>query len=90
MEEIVANKEYSDVNTDNRFCKLKHLQLQYLLLDSAQEVIFIELPSLKLLHLEDCLKLRAFIFDGKSESITIHKETEEKGWKENLETAVKY
>lgn len=91
MEEIVTKIDCSEENTDNIFCKLKHLQLQYLpSLVRFCSGSYIEFPLLELLHLEDCTKMGTFIFDSKSESVTIGKQTEERDLKENVETDVQY
>ncbi|KAL6286198.1 hypothetical protein ACE6H2_010588 [Prunus campanulata] len=91
MEEIVSTSENGQEHTDKMFCKLKHLQLQYL--PSFTRFCsghYIEFPSLELLHIEDCPKLGTFIFNARSESITIGKQTEERDSKENLETVIPY
>ncbi|CAN6726165.1 unnamed protein product [Malus baccata var. baccata] len=83
MEEIVGEKEE---NTDGMFCKLKHLWLQHLPnLTKFSSGSYIEFPSLELLDLDDCPKLEIFIFDAKSENITINKERREIDSKENFE-----
>ncbi|KAL6285136.1 hypothetical protein ACE6H2_009526 [Prunus campanulata] len=78
MEEILTNIGSSEENTDNIFPKLKHLQLQHLpSLTRFCSGSYVEFPSLELLHLEDCSELGVFIFQSKSENVTVGRQTEE-------------
>ncbi|BFG23919.1 hypothetical protein CerSpe_101920 [Prunus speciosa] len=78
MEEILTNIGSNEENTDNIFPKLKHLQLQHLpSLTRFCSGSYVEFPSLELLHLEDCSELGVFIFQSKSENVTVGRQTEE-------------
>ncbi|KAM5584357.1 hypothetical protein ABKV19_003963 [Rosa sericea] len=86
MEEIVSTKESGEeMNTDDIFCKLNHLQLQHLpQLTRFCVGNYIEFPSLEILHVEDCTKLETFIFDHAMIK------SEETDSKDNLETPGPY
>ncbi|RXH91579.1 hypothetical protein DVH24_020602 [Malus domestica] len=74
MEEIVSTKEYGEEKTDVMFCKLQHLNLEYLpkLSRFCSGSCNVQFPSLESLKLEGCKEVKGFVFDPKLETEEVY------------------
>ncbi|CAN6583096.1 unnamed protein product [Malus baccata var. baccata] len=74
MEEIVSTKEYGEEKIDVMFCKLQHLNLEYLpkLSRFCSGSCNVQFPSLESLKLEGCKEVKGFVFDPKLETEEVY------------------
>nr|XP_028962664.1 disease resistance protein At4g27190-like isoform X2 [Malus domestica] len=74
MEEIVSTKENGEEKTDVMFCKLQHLELEYLpkLSRFCSASCNVQFPSLESLKLFECGELKGFVFDPKPETEEVY------------------